>query len=389
MKYTKRELRKRELQEKLADKNLEGLPKKTIKSVTDEAKRLLNNNISYCNSFICNCLKEYPNAIYLINTELINQKGIQPGMINECVVAAQLAKALELNESRPIGAAIGRTIKNGVPPKVASIIKKHGDPSECRYAFFSQKQKDVILLQYGFAKHKGDIDLYYKGEIFKFEVKESLAKAGEYDLEVNENGEFHSSENIATNQPTLDKIINSLCTEGTNLLKNVGKNIPLNFDYELLLQALEEYLVFNNIDYLVMPKYRTTKLCIIPAKKIRSLNGLFDFKGSEIRTTGRNPMQPTCTNFLLSLLNLSSAPGPEEIVTLNPSLCIGKKARGKSFISRISLGNIFYIKKDKTWSDDEGKILTKYASIKQSKPTISLHIRLPLTAEDYKSLLVN
>lgn len=389
MKYTQHELLKRELQEKLANKNLEGILKKTIKVISDEAKQLLNNNISCCNSLICDCLKDYPNAIYLINTELINQKGIQPGMINECVVAAQLAKALGLDESRPVGAVIGRTNRSGIPSEVARIIKKHGEPSECRYVFFSRKQKDIVLLQYGFAKHKGDMDLYYKGEVFKFEVKEGLAKAGEYDLDVNEDGEFRSSENIAINQPTLDKIINNLCIKGENLLKNVGKNIPLNFDYELLLQALEEYLVSNSIDYLIMPKYRTTKLCIIPTEKIKNLDGLFDFKGSEIRTAGRNPMQPTCINFLLSLLNISSTPGSEDVVTLDPSLCIGKKARGKSFISRISLGNIFYVKKDKVWLDDEGNILTKYAYIKQSKPTISLHIKLPLTAEAYKSLLVN
>ncbi|MDD6004728.1 MAG: hypothetical protein PUC68_03580 [Firmicutes bacterium] len=252
--------------------------------------------------------EDYPNLYHMLTCHFETGSPLQCGSINECLMTANIAKRFNFN----------------------------------------------MILQFGSNQHPGDAELIFQSEKYVLEFKEQSAKAGEFDLNIDEDGNLYPSDSLKANFPDL-----STKVEGYNILDYIGKNIKIEGNYE---KDVRRYMDINGIDFIVMPHRKKLFL-------IHNVENVFDFQGSEIRPVGRNPMEPVCLKYLQKII------GGEENISIPISHLTPKKKRGGFDVSRYSAGHIFFIRANDL-SINEGIASFRRQDIKQSRPTISIHIKL-------------
>ena len=197
-----------------------------------------------------------PAMYFSFMTSYENGKYLQPGYLTEINICATLAKQMGLNY-----------IEN-----ISEINLRH-----------QYSNGNTTLKEYG-GCNMSDIQLIDEhGNVTTIEVKEPLSLGGDFDLGITEEGKLFPK--IAANREfpeSAQQILNEF-NANDSIFNHLGHNIPLS-NTTYLKSILNSYLNSKNIDY-VATYSKDSDLIYFPTSEL--INHV-DFKGSEIRTAGKN-----------------------------------------------------------------------------------------------------
>lgn len=309
------------------------------------------------------------------------QKALQSGIISECFYASTIAKIFNLNKFVDLESCLF----NEVPPECIDYITSTTIKFNCaRYLYYNKSNLDVFIIQYGNPAH-GDAEIIINGQKIRLEFKEQKAKAGEYDIHYNENGNLILAEDFGEKFPELSKLIHEF-NNNTNLMENVGHNYK-ELDKELGLRHVKRYFENNAIDVLISTNVdndllTVTSSCLDDEKIIST-------RGSEIRTAGRNSKSIFTPNYFEEVMNEIGADKINENMykVLKEKITI-TSGRGQSEPSRLKLNPLFFVKVSDLIEEGEHYIINK-DNIKQILPTISIHIEIIAKPEEIKTIIDN
>lgn len=365
------------------------LSQKDIKNIANAYKKTQDKCDSYqeflnINPEIKNLLERLQSGKMEISKQLAVDKGLQGAILTECNIAQTQARILGLEKCIDLE----ETPFSKVPVACIEFVKSGSEyTSAARYLYYSNKKdkSDIFIAQYG-NPNAGDIAVIMNASINE-EIKEPNAKAGEYDVHIDDNGALIPSDKIRKEFPPLVKYIEKFNKE-TNIFEHLGSNYPISDTGEFsLLSIVKEYLKVNNIDLLITVD--NDELIAIKTNDIdKEINGksIMTTKGSEIRTTGRNHGKLKAKNeFLKSIKNISNI--ENNICTLKKTDTPGfgyTKERGKDTYGRYKINYIFFVYVDDILDDNKDYLKFNIEKVRQCTPTISVHIQVNVNKTELK-----
>lgn len=319
-----------------------------------------------------------------IESKIAINKGLQSGIINECNLSSSLAKILNLNNRVLLRNA------SDVPcdiVKIAEYMEINLD--KCRY-IYCNNELDTLLFQFG-DPLSCDAILLYKNETINIEYKERMAKAGEYDLIHDVDGKLYIPQKFKQIRPELIRSIQPMVDEfnvKTTLWKSLGSNFK-NFSNATRIMAICGYFVSKEIDVLMSTDVNDEVIAIIPEWIDLSYDeddgggfSVISAKGSEIRTTGRNPHNILCMDHFKKIFTENGGRidgGKCQINEGNKIIKIAK-SRGIGHPSKLKINNMYEVPlKNRGYGHaykDGDKWIFDVKSVRQKLPTVSPHITL-------------
>ena len=274
-----------------------------------------------------------------------NGKGLQPGYLTEINVCATLAKlwGLEYDEN------------------ISKPNLRHQYSGNGQY-----------LQEYGGCQ-LSDIQLISQnGDITTFEVKEPLSLGGDYDLVIDVEGKLFPKIKKGRNFPeSAQKILDSF-NKTDSVFNHLGHNIPLA-NSEYLKDILDAYLGDKRIDYIATYS-NDNKLIYFPVSEIYNH---IDFKGSEIRTAGKNDVKVYTPNAFKSALLEAECIIKDDIVTIPKKNTTPRVARGTNGrVTGIKINSIFYFPTKDILKEDSDFYYININKGKQKKQGITVHLNL-------------
>lgn len=303
------------------------------------------NESDFLNEEILSLLNKSPAMHKGFVSSYRSGKYLQPGYLTEINVCATIANMMELYYDYNIS-----------------------EPN-LRHQYSNGK---IFLKEYG-GCGMSDIQLVSEdGSITTIEVKEPLSLGGDYDLGITEEGKLFPKISAKRTFPDkAQKILDSF-NEVDSVFNHIGHNIPLsNIDY--LKAILTDYLGDKQIDYIASYSEKG-ELIYFPACEIFDH---VDFKGSEIRTAGKNSIKVyTPKAFKAAMDKIDCTINDNGVVAIPKDKAGFRVARcSKNVVSGIKINSIFYFKLEDITEDDN----FYYADIKkaqQVKQSISVHLNL-------------
>lgn len=332
-----------------------------------------------------------------IEKQYTAHKALQGGILSECVYAQTLARIFHLTQCIDLD----RTQYNNIPIKckqALEYIKSAAHTvSAARYIYYGTKTQDYII-QYG-NPTAGDAHIIYLNEEIHIEFKQPKAKAGEYDLSVDENGKLSVPETTLVHYgESLQSCIDRF-NASTSLFDMMGSNYKFSdADHDALLHIAARYFELQDIDLLVSA-VNDQLLVVRPSdlKQYPASQNICNLDGSEIRSTGRNPKAVKLTALLnQALQHPDISANPDGTFTISPVKECHKgvygdgygtvKERGGEAVSRYKLQYIFLIKKEKAISWNNTAIVFTKDAVQEVAPTFSVHITIQAKKEDMIAL---
>lgn len=270
-------------------------------------------------------------------------KYLQPGYLTEINVCATLAQMLSLHYD---------DISDG----------------NLRHQY---SNNGVYLREYGGCS-MSDIQLVSNGHTIIIEVKEPLSLGGDFDLGITEEGKLFPKIARGRVFPKATQQILNDFNAIDSIFNHLGHNIPLS-NVEYLKSIVNSYLGDKHIDYIA--SYSTNdELLYFPVSEIFDH---VDFKGSEIRTAGKNKVNVYTPNaFKAAMIDIGCTIDTNGNVTIPKDKIEFRKARGSNGrISGIKINPIFYFEIEKVLEDEN----FYYANVKdgkQLKQGIGVHLNL-------------
>lgn len=373
------------------------LSENEISSLNNYYKNTFNKVTSYTDflygsSEATRLIAKMQSGKFEIEKQFNNQKGLQPAILTECNYAQTIASIFQLTE------CIDLDIKafNDIPIECIDFIKSSKNTiSAARYLYYSKKDKDKFLVQYG-NPDAGDASIIYYQNDIKLEFKESNAKAGEYDLLVNENGKLLPSDKIQNTFPLMQQYIDEF-NKQTSLFNYLGSNYKIEkTDKFNPIVIAKNYFNNNGIDLLVT-SVNNELIAIDPSDLTLVFKDgtlVATTEGSEIRTTGKNDMQIELIEYFRNTINSIAVKTNGNTYVLNKKDIDNLpgygyiKERGKDKIGRVKLNYMFFVR-IKDISETEDTISFSINDVRQTKPTISIHIKIVTDKEHLKSIYLN
>lgn len=215
------------------------------------------------------------------------------------------------------------------------------------------------------------------------EIKDEIARCGECDLKYNEKGQLFPaprSKNWDTNwQPILDTF-----NKNTSMFNIFGHNFKISQFTDICTEVAKNY--FKDVDYLFTCK--EDKLVTIPMNNFEIVKNLFSFEGSEIRSSGKNPVNVFTPNYMDNTIcssdNFIEKKDDSYIVYSN--MLINKTGRGGGVSSRFGFIPGFIVKKEGVEFKDNNTCVIKKTSIKQLNSNISIHFKINANYEEIKNI---
>ena len=272
-------------------------------------------------------------------------KYLQPGYLTEINICATLAKQLGLTYDYDVNEInLRHQYTNGT-----IFLKEYGGCG----------MSDIQLI---------DTD----GNITTIEIKEPLSLGGDYDLGITEEGKLFPK---ISKQRVFPKSAQSILDEFNatdSIFNHLGHNIPLtNKNY--LKNILDNYLSDKQIDYIATYS-KNNDLIYFPASELESH---VDFKGSEIRTAGKNKVNIYTPNAFKQALHSIGCLIDNNIVAIPKSAISYRTARGSNGqITGIKINPIFYFEIDHIIKEDNNFYYADISKGKQLKQGISVHLNL-------------
>ncbi len=231
----------------------------------------------------------------------------------------------------------------------------------------------ITLKEYG-GCGMSDIQLIdANGNITIIEVKEPLSLGGDYDLGITEEGKLFPKIAAGREFPKSAQEILNEFNAIDSVFNHLGHNIPLsNADY--LRNILDSYLGSKQIDCIATYS-KDNDLIYFP---ISELADHVDFKGSEIRTAGKNKVNVYTPNaFKKAMCDIGCVINANNIVAMPKSAVGYRTARGSNGrITGIKINSIFYFEIGDIVSEDDDYYYANINRGKQLKQGISVHLNL-------------
>lgn len=273
-------------------------------------------------------------------------KYLQPGYLTEINICATLAQKFHLTYD-------------------TNIVELN-----LRHQYSNER---IFLKEYGGCGMSDIKFIDENGKTITIEVKEPLSLGGDFDLGITEEGKLFPK--IATNRefPEAAKKILDEFNAVDSIFNHLGHNIPLsNTNY--LQSILNSYLGDKQIDYIATYS-KDSELIYFP---ISELINHVDFKGSEIRTAGKNKVNVYTPNAFKKAMNdIGCIIEANNIVSI-PKNAVGyRTARGSNGrITGIKINSIFYFEIGDIINEDEQFYYANISRGKQLKQGISVHLNL-------------
>ena len=231
----------------------------------------------------------------------------------------------------------------------------------------------IILKEFG-GCGMSDIQLVDEnGHITTIEVKEPLSLGGDFDLGITEEGKLFPKIAATREFPEAAQKILDEFNEMDSIFNHLGHNIPLsNTDY--LKSMLDSYVGDKQIDYIATYS-KDNDLIYFP---VSELVDHVDFKGSEIRTAGKNKVNVYTPNAFKKAMNDIGCTIDANNVVSIPKNAVGyRTARGSNGrITGIKINSIFYFEIGDIVNEDEQFYYANASRGKQLKQGISVHLNL-------------
>ena len=317
----------------------------------------LNNNIQNWDDFkrpVKNLLeKSFPVYEYY-KTQFETNLGLQGGKILEIVIGETLANILN-----------------------AKYISKN--------VFENENYKITLTGDNG--KSSGtvyDIEILEKdgGFVYIGEIKDTIARCGEADLKYDEQGHLFPAPRSTRWDDSWFPVLNAF-NENTSMFNIFGHNFQISQYKDACAAVTNNY--FSGVDYLFT--YKNDKLITIPMNNFDVIKTLFSFSGSEIRSSGKNPVNVFTPKYLEEQI-LSSKyfiSKDENSYTMDSSILTEKTGRGGGTSSRYGFIPGFIVRKDGVIFDENICIIPKN-NIKQLNSNISVHIKLDMGYDEIKEI---
>ena len=205
------------------------------------------------------------------------------------------------------------------------------------------------------------------------EVKDEIARCGDCDLRYDEKGHLFPAPKATKWDDAWWPVLNAF-NASTSMFDIFGHNFKISQFEDAC--ATIAYNYFNDVDFLFTCKQN--KLITIPMKNFDAVKTLFCFDGSEIRSSGKNPVN-SFTPIYMNKTILNSEyfvrmNGNDYVV--NQAMLTEKVGRGGGISSRYGFIPGFIVKKDGVTFNDDGTCLIKANSIKQLNANISVHFQI-------------
>lgn len=301
---------------------------------------------SFFNEEIMELLNKAPAMRQGFSASYYSGKYLQPGYLTEINVCATLAKMMKLNYDNNIS-----------EPNLRHLYSNDG----------------VYLKEYG-GCGMSDIQLISNDTIITIEVKEPLSLGGDFDLGITEEGKLLPK--IALNREfpeSAQKILDDF-NKIDSVFNHLGHNIPLS-NAEYLKGMLDSYLGDKQIDYIATYSNADGELIYFPSSEIYNH---VDFKGSEIRTAGKNKVKVyTPEAFKKAMLDIGCSIDNTGLVTIPKDKIEYRVARGSNgCITGIKINPIFYFEIGNIIKEDDNFYYADIKNGKQLKQSISVHLNL-------------
>lgn len=313
-------------------------------------------------------LGQVKSALAEIENQYKRGKGLQGGVITECIFAMTLANILDLEN-----------VKN---------CKEY--PSDCggnnemnsRYIYASE-ESDIKILQLG-SPVDVDLKLFYENKEINLEIKENPAKLGEFDVtgKYDESGNLKIDNKFKSKHPYAVKMLQEFIDSEGNIFNWIGKNFK-NFSVENILEAGLGHSFDRKIDFIVTVS-KDGYLVFVPINKAREV---FDFSNSELRIAGRNPSKVFAPDFLSKVLKSKNAIIENEIIEMNINDFQTPDGRGLNSNTRLKINEVFFVRK-KDCNIKENTVKFDFKNIYQLVPTISAHIKNDKNFNEIKEIVL-
>lgn len=319
--------------------------------------------------------KKSKSAYKEIQKQFRNCMGLQPSILTECFVAQTLADHLHLDEYIDLD-----DDATAVPNQLLGAIfaaRRYNDGSKFRYCYYNN-HFDALVFQCGAS---GTVDIVFaKYNVgIRIEIKEQLSKLEECDITglYDESGKLQLSEEFCRKREKYVPFIH-LFNASTDVFKMEGHNF--NFS-NFLGNEKAKLLVSDALDVKVVDLF----ILVVSNKLVPVLSkNLFDFvnfKGSEIRTAGRNYSKVFTPKFVKKkIYEIGGTINNEDVVQLpyNPNNRV--MGRNLNEYRRYNIGSLLFVKLEDT--EVVGNFIKfSFDNIYQKKPSISVHLNAKINEE--------
>jgi hypothetical protein len=229
-----------------------------------------------------------------------------------------------------------------------------------------------------------DIEIFDKitGTTYVGEIKDEISRGGECDLKYDEAGKLFHSANAKNWDPIWQFFLDEFNSHST-IFGLFGHNYKISEQTEVCEKVAKNY--FANVDFIFTIK--DDKMVTIPINNV-NLSTFFSFKGSEIRSTGKNPVNCFTPKYLSNQIINSEYFISEEkdYFIMNRGVLIEKKGRGGGITTRYGFIPGFIVRKDGVEFLQEDAVKISKKSIKQLNSNISIHLTLIAEYENLKTI---
>ena len=372
--------------------------------ITNKEKTLLNqyckdnftkkatyNDFLYGSAEVTGIIAKLQSGRYEIEKQFQSGKGLQSGILVECILAQGLAKLLSLNNCVDLDI----TPVNLIPAKCIQFIKASAKYiSSARYVYYGTSE-DKFIVQYG-NPEAGDAEIIYLDQHVKLEFKDSTAKAGEYDLQLDESGKLsiplESMERVEHLQWFVDGF-----NATNNVFELLGHNDRVLNTTPDMIDSIISYFNKSSVDLFVT----TTDdeiVAIRPCDMKEEINGqpIINTSGSEIRTTGRNKSKVFTPMALRRFLLSDGAQIDDDnnvTMPMHPISDPNRRAYGdiqergkeKGIFKYYKLKYIFCVPLDKATKNVADDTITfNLNDVFEKKPTVSPHMAITANKEELR-----
>ena len=207
------------------------------------------------------------------------------------------------------------------------------------------------------------------------EVKDKIARCGECDLKYDEDGHLFPAPKALKWDDAWWPVLNAF-NASTNMFNVLASGHNFNISQFEDICATIACNYFNGVDFLFT--HKQNKLITIPMKNFDIVKTLFCFDGSEIRRTGKNPVNSFTPKYMDKTIRNSEyfISMDDDNYVIDQTMLIEKTGRGGGTSSRYGFIPGFIIRKDGVVFNDDGTCLIKANSIKQLNSNISVHCQI-------------
>lgn len=369
----------------LTDEEIKKIEKfyKNNHKVDEEYKDYLSKNYEKIG-----CIEKIRSGNYELEKQYNRKKSLQRSILSECNYIETLARIFKLNKCIDFD----RSPLNSIPLECRNFLNSGQQTySSARYLFYSTKNPEIFIFQYG-NPAEGDAEIIINNNKIKLEFKKREAKAGESDLYYDEYGKLILPVDFEEKTPELVKFVEQFNNE-TNLISEIGHNYTDRFDEQELIDAALCYFSKNKIDIYISATKENELIALRPdILNVRLNDGrrIVSTRGSEIRTTGRNPKKLVLDRLFDKIMNEFDAEYVDEDnikVKINSKIEI-RNSSGSSEPGRVKFNKFFFVKYEKAILENNYVIFNR-KEVYQLNPTISVHINLEVSKDEIISYFNN